>query len=79
MVKRTQHGVTSRFAVCRPTSGDGCPAPPHLHRAQHAPHCVGDELGGGGQLVVLLAAHLHHVAPLALKELWGGGGEQRRG
>jgi hypothetical protein len=43
--------------------------PAHLHGPQHAPHGVRDELGGGRQLVVLLAAHLHHVAPLALKEL----------
>ena len=35
--------------------------PPRSHR-------VRDELGGGGQLVVLLAPHLHHVAALALEE-----------
>ena len=47
-----------------------------LHGAQHAAHCVCDELSGCRQLVVLLAAHLNHVAPLALKKLqWRAAGQ----
>lgn len=44
----------------------GCTHAPHLHGTQHAPHSVCDELRGCRQLVVLLAAHLHHLTPLPL-------------
>lgn len=42
-----------------------------VHGAQHPADGVRDELGAGGQLVVPLARHLLHVAPLVLEELRG--------
>ena len=38
-----------------------------LHAPKHAPHRVRDELAAGGKLVMLLARHLHHAAPLRLR------------
>ena len=40
-----------------------------VHAAQYAADCVRYELRARRYAVVLLAAHLHHPAPLPLKEL----------
>nr|CAB3468973.1 unnamed protein product [Digitaria exilis] len=42
---------------------------PELEHREHPPHRVRQELRPGGMRVVLGAAHLHHPAPLALKDL----------